>query len=74
MTRTDDIEALARDALRLLNMVQPAMQRRLRCGVIDAALNGETPQSQAELVRLWNDVIARGTALFGKNEAVEVGR
>lgn len=74
MTRTDDIEALARDALRLLNMVQPAMQRHLRSGVIDAALNGETPQSQAELVRLWNDVIARGTALFGKNGAVEVGR
>jgi len=69
VTRVDDIGALARDALRLLNMVQPTMQRHLRRAAIDAVVNSETPQSQAELVALWNDVVARGQALFGKKEA-----
>ncbi len=69
MTRADDIEALARDALRLLNMVQPTMQRHLRRDVIEAVVSGEAPQSQAKLVALWNDVIARGQALFGKRTA-----
>ncbi len=66
MSRADDMEALARDALRLLNMIQPAMQRHLRGRAIEAAVNGEAPQPQTELVELWNDVMTRGTLLLGQ--------
>ena len=63
MTRSDDIETLAQDALRLLSTIQPVLQEHLRFEAMKAFVNGETPQPP-EYAELWQDVMRRGAALF----------